>query len=263
MQRIQRSTAIISSVLAALAIVLACAPGTAQAQQARELYAVSHYDIPNADAPAFVTQLETLTAAAQQFGARGVSWHGYRDGSRISLLFPIANMAALDDTDRFPRAFRGTAGESAWTEFANGLNAMPYSMTSEVIERVPTLSYAPARPGQESVVRVSTWHIAPGKMQEFAALMREVNAVRTQVGFPYRVEFFRSLVGEARRILVVTYYDSREAFHGASSMTRMLAANPEAQATWSTFGERTRALTLRNTYSDMNIVRSISYTPAQ
>jgi hypothetical protein len=263
MQRKQRSTPIINSVLAAVVIVLACAAGTAQAQQARELYSVSHYDVPNAHAPTFVAQVEALTAAAQQIGARGISWNGYRDGSRISMFFPISNMAMLDDMDLFPRAFRGTAGESAWTQFANWFNATPWSVTSEVIERVPTLSYAPARIGEESVIRVTILHIGPGHMQEFEAFLREINAVRTQVGYPYRVEIFHTIVGEARRILAVTYYDSRETYHGANSMARLLAANPQAQATWSTFGERTRALTLGNTYSEMNIVRTMSYTPPQ
>jgi hypothetical protein len=263
MQSKPGSARIISSILAAAAIVLAFASGTAQAQQARELYAINHYDVPIAHAPAFVTHLETIAAAAQQVGAKGVSWYAYRDGGRISLAFPLAGMATLDDTDRFARAFRGTAAESAWTQFSSGFNGLPWSMTSEVIERVPTLSYAPARPVEESVARISTTHIAPGRMQEYEAFIRDVNAVRAQIGYPYRVEIYRAVVGEARRYIAVTFYDSREAYHGPNTMGRLVAANPQAQATWSGFGERNRAMVLRNTYSDMNIVRTMSYAPAQ
>jgi hypothetical protein len=254
---------IISSVLTAAAIVPAFATGTAQAQQARELYAVNHYDIAIGQAPAFVTQVEALAAAAQRVGATGLSWHGYRDGGRISLVFPLVSMATLDDTDRFPRAFRGTAHESAWTEFVTAFQGLPWSMTSEVIERVPTLSYAPARAGEESVVRISSTLVAPGRAQEYEAFIREVNAVRAQVGYPYRVEIFRPVVGEARRYIAVTFYDSREAYHGANSMGRLVAPDPQAQAVWNGFGERNRALGLRNTYSDMNIVRTMSYAPPQ
>jgi hypothetical protein len=70
-------------------------------------------------------------------------------------------------------------------------------------------------------------------------------------------------LGEARRYIAVTFYDSREAYHGANAMGRLLAANPHAQATWSGFGERSRALSLGNTYSDMNIARTTSYAPSQ
>jgi hypothetical protein len=261
MQKKHHGIARIIGSLVVAAIVPAIATGPAQAQQARELYAVNHYDVPIAHAPAFVTHVETIAAAAQRVGAKGVSWHGYRDGGRISLVFPLVSMATMDDTDRFPRAFRGTAAESAWTEFFNGFYGLPWSMTSEVIERVPALSYAPARAGEETVVRVSTTVVAPGRTQEYEAFIRDVNAVRTQVGYPYRVEIFRPIVGEARRYIAVTFYDSREAYHGANAMTRLLAANPQAQATWNGFGERNRALALRNTYSDMNIVRSMTYAP--
>jgi hypothetical protein len=264
MQRKQPGMArITSSTLAAAAIVLAFATGTAQAQQARELYSVSHYDIATGHAPSFVTHVESLAAAAQRVGAKGVSWHAYRDGGRISLVFPLVSMATLDDTDRFPRAFRGTAGESAWSEFSTGFQSLPWSMTSEVIERVPTLSYAPAKAVEESVVRVSTTLVAPGRAQEYEAFIRDINALRAQIDYPYRVEIFRPVVGESRRYIAVTFYDSREAFHGANTMGRLVAANPQAQAVWSGFGERNRALSLRNTYSDMNIVRTMSYAPPQ
>jgi hypothetical protein len=247
--------------VAAIGFVLVLAGGAAEAQQARELYQVNHYDLTIADAPAFVSIMQAIASAAQQANARDVSWYAYRDGNRIALSFPIANMAVLDDTDRFNRAFRGTAGQGAWTESIAAMNTLPYDITTEVLERLPALSYAPARPVEESVIRVSVTTVAAGKGQDYEALIRDANAVRAQVGYPYRTEIFRTVIGEGRRYIAVTFYDSREAYAGANALSRLLSANAEAQATWSALGVRNRALSVRNTYHDMNIARGMTYTP--
>jgi hypothetical protein len=249
------------SVLAAAAAVLS-ATGVVSAQ-ARELFVVSNYDVPVGAAPAFASALQAITAAAREGDIQGVSWHGYRDGGRFALVFPIANMAELDDVDRFNKAFRGTAGQAAWTENGAKMSAMPYSLQSEVLERVPSLSYRPAQLGEENGIRISRTMVIAGAGQDYEAVLRDANAIRARVNYPYRVDVYRTVVGEARRYLAVTFYDSREAFNGANSLGRLLSANPEAQAAWTPLIDRNRAAVASNRYEDMNAAPGMTYVPGR
>jgi hypothetical protein len=252
--------AAVSVVIAAAAVLSTTGVVSAQA---RELFMVNNYDVPVGAAPAFASTLQGITAAAREGGIQGVSWHGYRDGGRFALVFPIANMAVLDDADRFNKAFRGTAGQAAWTENIAKLNATPYSLQSEVLERVASLGYRPAQLGEENGIRISRTMVIAGAGQDYEALITDVNAIRARVNYPYRVDVYRTVVGEARRYLAVTFYDSREAFHGANSMGRLLGANAEAQAAWTALGDRNRAAVAWNAYEDMNVAPGMTYVPGR
>jgi hypothetical protein len=214
-----------------------------------------------ADGQTYATEMRALVDAATTAQVRHGGWTTFRDGGRFTLMYPIRNLAHLDDPQWFGAPYRGTTAEAALTSSLANRRRLAMSTSSEILEYVPELSYRPAQVGTESVVRVSHVMLNPDRGADYDALITDANAVRAAVGYPYRVDIYRTVVGQGRRYVVVSYYDTREAFVGANAIGRLLQSNADAQARWNTFGERNAAAVHSSSYRDMNIAAPLSYRP--
>jgi hypothetical protein len=246
----------------ALAALGAAVPAEMAAQQApRQLYLVVSNEMSLANGQAYATEMSALVDAATKAQVPHGGWTTFRDGPRFTIMYPIRNMAHLDDPQWFVAPYRGTAAEAALASSMANRRRLAMSTSSEILEYVPELSYRPAQVGTESVVRVSHVMLNPDRGADYDALITDANAVRAAVGYPYRVDVYRTLVGQGRRYVVVNYYDTREAFVGANSIGRLLQSNADAQARWSVLAERNTAAVHSSSYRDMNIAAPLSYRP--
>lgn len=96
----------------------------------------------------------------------------------------------------------------------------------------------------------------------FNEAIQALNTIRAEVGSPYSVQLYRVRLGQTRTVLV-TFYDTQEAFHGANSMERLMAGKPAAQAAWQAALNKIMASTTSFTFRMSSYAASQSYPPME
>jgi hypothetical protein len=86
-------------------------------------------------------------------------------------MYPIRNMAQLDDPQWFGAPYRGTAAEAVLATSQGNRRGLAMSRSSEIFEYLPELSYRPAQVATEAVVRVSHIMLNPEKGADYEALV--------------------------------------------------------------------------------------------
>lgn len=209
----------------------------------------------------FMAGLAKQASAARTVGlpAAEVGWWTYSEGNRIIVVAPRQRDAVLANPQTMARIREANAALAEEVTAAFG-GVQTRMLSQELLIHAPNLSYDPAAqitPGGAQLIDVI---IAPGQGRAFNEAIQALNQVRADVGSPYSMQVFRVRLGQTRTVLV-TFYDTQEAFHGANSMPRLMAGKPAAQAAWQAGIEKIMASTTSYTFTMMNYAAAQSYPP--
>jgi len=207
--------------------VLACAAvvSTAHAQDApNPVFQVLTLEHTPATMSAWRSAMAKEVAAlkAANIPASEVGWWAYTRDNKTILVRPRSRDALFPGGGGGMGRLRQVDSAKA-AEVGAAFQGSQVRLTSnEIIEHAPNLSYTPSvEPKSIGGVNVIDIMIAPGQGQAFNEAVRALNEIRKTIDYPYSVQVYRVRMGEPRTV-IVTFYDTREAYFGRNSMDTLL-----------------------------------------
>jgi hypothetical protein len=257
---------------ASLALVAAAGQGQALAQDAEysapemagpQYREITQFEVSPGDAAAFEMAIEKIVTAAEQAGlSADFGWLFYRDGSDFTLVYPIESMAYFDDEQQWMRQFQGTPGEALLMEAFGEFTGLHYSSSSHVIKVNPEHTYRPATPIENpNYVQVIRNWVAPGQQEAHAENTVKLLALIEEVGWPYEVYAFETVIGDGGLRVYVIPYDDKALYYGDNSLSAYLAQNEKAEA-WEALVVERRKLLRDSDDLEMELVPAMTYMPA-
>ena len=218
-----------------LAVVL---PQTLAAQEPSpggQKLAVTTMRVLPADAARYEALTEQLANAAREINLDpGYGWFFWNDVFDYMLVYPFENMAYWDDPDQWARQFQGTSAETRVNELFEEFGTITSEVTaSEVLETVPNWSHLPdvaTSSEQFAFIEVTDIWLKSGTEMEWEALVKDWVDLLAEAEYPYPTIGYRCFFGCGSDALLVTLYDSREAFYGVNSLERLIEANGLGEA---------------------------------
>ncbi len=204
------------------------APILAQEGERGQLYEVSIMKINPANIEAFVGNIGQVRSAAEAAGLSAeYGWQVWLRDFEIGIVSTLENMAVLDDEEAWMRAFEGTPGEEMITAAMEQFQSMGAAtpLTREIWEHEADWGYAPDEPGVEQVTgaaMLEVW-IKPGMEAEFEEAAAAVGAFIREMGGPYAVNAFRTVVGDVGKVTWVTLHDGWADYYGVNSSEAAIA----------------------------------------
>jgi len=253
------------TLLVALLAIALFAPLAVQAQEAErgQLYEVSILKVSpdNLDEYMEVVGMVREAAVAANLGPEW-GWEIWLRDFEVGIISTTENMAAFDDDEAWMRAFEGTPGEemltAAFEKFEADITA---TITSrEVFELEEAWSYAPGEAGIEEVgfAEVLEFWIKPGMQMAFEGLAGEIGVFLAELGGPYPVNVFRTLMGDVTKVTYVVLNDGWADYYGPRSMEAGLAASGMSEE-WEALMDRFLDCITESKTSRMTFLADLSY----
>lgn len=249
--------------LLALFLLALTTPALAQEERG-QLYEVSIMKVNPGDIQAFMELVGQVRAAAEAAGLSAeYGWQTWVRDFEIGIVSTLENMAALDDEQAWMRAFAGTPGEEMLTSAFEKIQAMGAAtpLTREVWEHEAAWGYAPAEPAMEAITSAAMleFWIKPGMEAQFEEVAAEVGTLLTELGGPYPVNAFRTVIGDVSKVTWATFHDGWADYYGANSAE---AAMAEAGMTeeWQAMVEKFLPCITDSRSSQMEYAADVSYS---
>jgi len=248
--------------LTALFLLGLTVPALAQEERG-QLYEVSIMKVNPADIDAFFGVVGEVRAAAEAAGLSAeYGWQTWLRDFEVGIVSTMDNMAVLDDEEAWMRAFAGTPGEEMLSAAFQKFEAMGAATagTREIWEHEAAWSYAPAEPAMEEITgaAVLEFWIKPGMEAEFEEAAAEVGAFLNELGGPYPVNAFRTVVGDVGKVTWATFHDGWADFYGVNS-TEAAIAEAGMTEQWQAVVEKFLPCITDSRSSQMEYVADVSY----
>jgi len=252
---------VVSAVFAAaLMLPHAPAPAVSQDMEQGDLGMVMTVEVAPADRAAYRSAVEKLNEAAKAAGIDGYEWHFWSSDKGFLLYYPIPNFAYFDDPMQLWRQFDGTPGEDLRNEFFAGMQSIPQSTKTEVVETIPSLTYWPEGYSDVGASHVHfEWLATGGSEDAWMENARGWIALMKKVGYPYGVRAYRTRIGDERMIWV--FFVPRTADFYADEAWDDLIEAAGAGDDVKALNDAWEPLVSHWEHSDMSAVESMSYDP--
>lgn len=258
MQRIGRILAL------TLLWVVLLAPRAPAQEPSGVLIQVVALEINPADVAKWTDGVQKIVAAAKQAKlAQNYAWSFWQENIfRYRLVYPVANMAYFDDPLQWMRQFQGTPGQATLTAAFEQLNAVQARTVSDmVLQHMPAWSRETALPmANLPYAHVDEFWLKGGTEQQIDALMKDLVAFLSELGYVYPAHGYRPRLGGTGEHLIVTFFDSRENFYGKNDLERLIQTK-KASARWQELLTRFTGLTTRAIHYDSDYRPNLSYSP--
>jgi len=190
------------------------------------------------------------------------SWQIWLRDFEVGIVGPVENMAAFDDEEAWIRAFAGTPGEEMLAAAFEKLEAEVTATTTsrEVWELEDVWTYDPGEAGIAEVgfaEMLEVW-IKPGMEAAFEELAGEIGAFLAELGGPYPVSGFRTLMGDVAKVTYVVQNDGWADYYGVNSMEDATEASGKT-GEWDAIMERFLGCITESKTSQMTFLADLSY----
>lgn len=249
----------VSGILAGLAF--AAGPSAAQDAPPPPVFQVTTLELSPSTLVKFRNGLQKQAEAAKAVNlpAGEVGWWTYSEGNRLIIVAPRPRDNLLVNPMTRARIREANpALDQGITDAYAGAQARLASQ--ELIVHAPNLSRDGSAGIEPMGAQVAHIMIAPGQGQVFNEAIQAMNKVRADIGYPYSVQLYRVRFGETRT-MIVTFFDSREAFVGRNSIQRLLEGKPEAQAAWQAAIDKVLSATASYRFELVDYAPALSYPP--
>ena len=224
-----RIASILGAVISAGAIV---SPAAAQEEAAPPpIFQVTTAEVSPATLFQYAAALQKQAETAQAVGvsAAEMGWWTWQTGNRFLTVRPRSRDAMFSGPG--PRAAIREAMPAADSAIMTAFRGVEMTASSnEIVQLNPNRSYAPEGAMMEpGGMQLMEMRIASGQGAAFNAAVQEMLGILRELKYPYAMNMYTVRYGEGRTQWV-TFYDTRERFHGVNSFDRLFEANPEVAA---------------------------------
>ena len=243
-------------------------PLAVQAQEAErgQLYEVTIMKVSPDNIDEFMEGVGMIreAAVAANLGPEW-GWQIWLRDFEVGIITQPENMAAFDDEEAWMRAFAGTPGEEMLAAAFEKLEAEVTATTAsrEVFELEEAWSYEPGEAGIEEVgfaEMMEVW-VKPGMQATFEELAGEIGGFLAELGGPYPVNAFRTLMGDVAKVTYVALNDGWADYYGPRSLEAGLEASGKT-GEWEALMDRSRDCITESRTSQMIFIAEVSYAGA-
>ncbi len=221
-----------------LALLLAlAAPASLLAQEEEsyepgQLYQVTTWRVDPADATAWEGAVMQIVEAAEVSNIGPAHrWAFWQDGTKYTLVFPMANFASLDDPQEFMRAFADTEGEAMMKEAMDKFQGFRADTEAdEIVEIKSDWSYEVEGfdMGAIEYAHLDELWTRPGMSDEFEQLNEDFVALFKDIEYPYPYDAHTVRIGQSRTIYV-TFIDDLAAYYGENDLMKLIEAKNQSE----------------------------------
>lgn len=226
-----RTSAVRLLALGAVAVIGTAAPAPADAQEDESSITraeVTRLDVPAHQMQAFREAVTKLVAAAEaaEMGEE-FTWWFHQGNGYYTVVSPVQSMARFDDPEAFMRKMKDTPGEPLMEEFVAAMEKLDVRSNSQILTTVDEWAFMPeAGLSREdaSLIHVLSFRVRPGMEESLRENLAGWKKAMARVEFPYRMEGYRTLLGQGGMGYLVFHADNRSNVYGRHDLRRMMEA---------------------------------------
>lgn len=225
---------------------------------------ITRLDVPAHQMQAFQEAVGLLVeaATAAEMGEE-FTWWFHQGNGYFTVVSPVESMAQFDDPDAFLRAMKGTPGEAKLEAFTSAVQEIDYRANTQVAMAVEDWSYRPEAGlsiEESSLVHVFSFRVRPGMEEALNANIAAWKTAMADVGFPYPMEGYRTLLGEGGRGYLVFHADSRADVYGKNDL-QVLMTKRGMGAEYDRLVSELLDCISEYQWADEDYLSELSYTP--